>query len=363
MLVTTPIPLSSTSSMRGHNMSSESQLQTWSYLRQQISDNLNFSCPPDAQISVVTSRDPAAKVWHALAVQARNNCKTVVLIDQGSSVELALKGLFIKSAYHVHRHLSLKKTSKVSPPTPSGRPPAATRQPEEPAYDSSSDDSDWEELKLQANITRAKNFLNRYETGHNTSRPVSLPAPPPPLPSSSLPDSAPRHQSSPPPPPPPPPPHLLPHPAPRSSAHGARGLALSSRATVTAAPPPRFTTHPRVPPLIPPLLPVRLAINTAANNEAAPLNVLTTISRPTRRALLIGAIACVGQQDTSGYRAKARRAHLDGVACDMALFAADDLSFFFGKETVPFFEVEVWRESSTEQLNSDADGDDDEDEA
>ncbi|RBQ87908.1 hypothetical protein VDGD_05876 [Verticillium dahliae] len=47
----------------------------------------------------------------------------------------------------------------------------------------------------------------------------------------------------------------------------------------------------------------------------------------------------------------------------MALFAADDLSFFFGKETVPFFEVEVWRESSTEQLNSDADGDDDEDEA
>ncbi|KAF3345882.1 putative transporter C22E12.01 [Verticillium dahliae VDG2] len=290
-------------------MSSESQLQTWSYLRQQISDNLNFSCPPDAQISVVTSRDPAAKVWHALAVQARNNCKTVVLIDQGSSVELALKGLFIKSAYHVHRHLSLKKTSKVSPPTPSGRPPAATRQPEEPAYDSSSDDSDWEELKLQANITRAKNFLNR------------------------------------------------------SSAHGARGLALSSRATVTAAPPPRFTTHPRVPPLIPPLLPVRLAINTAANNEAAPLNVLTTISRPTRRALLIGAIACVGQQDTSGYRAKARRAHLDGVACDMALFAADDLSFFFGKETVPFFEVEVWRESSTEQLNSDADGDDDEDEA
>ncbi|KAG7132733.1 hypothetical protein HYQ45_008928 [Verticillium longisporum] len=291
-------------------MSSESQLQTWSYLRQQISDNLNFSCPPDAQISVVTSRDPAAKVWHALAVQARNNCKTVVLIDQGSSVELALKGLFIKSAYHVHRHLSLKKTSKVSPPTPSGRPPAATRQPEEPAYDSSSDDSDWEELKLQANITRAKNFLNR------------------------------------------------------SSAHGARGLALSSRATVTAAPPPRFTTHPRVPPLIPPLLPVRLAINTAANNEAAPLNVLTTISCPTRRALLIGAIACVGQQDTSGYRAKARRAHLDGVACDMALFAADDLSFFFfGKETVPFFEVEVWRESSTEQLNSDADGDDDEDEA
>ncbi|KAF3355164.1 Sad1-interacting factor 3 [Verticillium dahliae VDG1] len=241
-------------------MSSESQLQTWSYLRQQISDNLNFSCPPDAQISVVTSRDPAAKVWHALAVQARNNCKTVVLIDQGSSVELALKGLFIKSAYHVHRHLSLKKTSKVSPPTPSGRPPSATRQPEEPAYDSSSDDSDWEELKLQANITRAKNFLNRYET-------------------------------------------------------------------------------------------------------AAPLNVLTTISRPTRRALLIGAIACVGQQDTSGYRAKARRAHLDGVACDMALFAADDLSFFFGKETVPFFEVEVWRESSTEQLNSDADGDDDEDEA
>ncbi|EEY20702.1 predicted protein [Verticillium alfalfae VaMs.102] len=347
-------------------MSPESQLQTWSYLRQQISDNLSFSCPSDAHISVVTSRDPTAKVWHALAVQSRNNCKTVVLTDQGYSVELALKGLFIKSAYHVHRYLSLKKTSTVSPPTPSGRPPVATRQSEGSAYDSSSDDSDWEELKLQAKITRAKKLLNRYKTGQNTTRPVSLPAPPPPpLPSSSLSDSAPRYQSSP--PPPPPPPRLPPHPAPRLSAHGTKGLALPSRAAEEAAPPPRFTTHPRVPPLIPPLLPVRLAvrlaINAAANNETAPVNVLTTISRPSLRALLVGAIACVGQQDTSGYRAKARRAHLDGVACDMALFAADDLSFFFGKDTVPFFEVEVWRESITEQPNSDADGDDDEDEA
>ncbi|KAM0284426.1 hypothetical protein ACHAQH_002002 [Verticillium albo-atrum] len=238
------------------------------------------------------------------------------------------------------------------------------RASEGSVHDSSSDDSDWEELDLKAEISRAKRLLNKYKTGQNPPRPVSLPTTPPAAPP---PSQAPKQQS-PPPPPLPPGPRLLPP--------GMRGFPLPSGAATAAPlprpltsqyappppppPPPPFNTRPRVPPLIPPPLPVRLTVHlpVAASPGPSHLKVLTTLPRASLRALLDGAIACVDGSGTGRYRAKARRARFDGVVCDMGSFAADDLGFFFRKGDVPFFEVAVWREG-----DGDDDDDDDDDES